>query len=72
MKFSLHGEAGMPKLAHFGNHFLTITTHFDMSIKPKLLQTVLLFCRVTLNVAFLLKNGTTNQNWQKQHFKDTL
>ena len=43
------GESHMPslKLAHFENHFLPIMAYFDMSMKPDLAETALLFCRVT-------------------------
>ena len=45
----------MPKLAHFGNHFLSIIMeHFDMPILAKLAETALLFYRVT-EVPFLPK-----------------
>ena len=55
----------MPKLTHFGDHFLPIMAHFDLKIKPKLAETALLFCRVTNVCAMPANNGTTNQNWQK-------
>ena len=57
----------MPKVAHFGNHFLPITAHFEMGMKLKLAETALLFCRVT-DVIFRTKmEQQTNTKLTQPH-----